>query len=86
MQIRLFITGRSYHTTAGLPDELPLREGAHLQDALAEINRRLPADQTLSAACLVAIGGNHVGRVGEFDNVALRDGDELVIVAPVAGG
>lgn len=86
MKIRLVLTGRSYHTADSLPAELELDEGASLDDALHQINTALPAEAALPDSCLIAIGGQHVGTVASHPDVALQDDQELVLIAPVAGG
>ncbi len=86
MKIRVVLTGRSYHTAASLPAELELGEGASLDDALNQINVALTEEATLPDSCLIAIGGQHVGTVASHPDVALQDGQELVLIAPVAGG
>ena len=35
---------------------------------------------------IVTLGGQHRGAIGDFQDAPLRDGDELMLVAPVAGG
>jgi len=86
MKIRVMLTGRSYHTAASLPAELDLDEGASLDDALSQINATLTAEASLPDSCLIAIGGQHVGTVASHPDVALQDDQELVLIAPVAGG
>ncbi len=86
MKIRLILTGRSYHTAAALPAELDLADGATLQDAIRSVNELLPDDAPLPASCLIAVGGQHVGIVGAMKDRPLHDGEELTLVAPVAGG
>jgi molybdopterin converting factor small subunit len=86
MKIRTVITGRFYHTTSSLPDELSLDDGASVDDALAALVGHLPADQSLPQSCLVAVSGRHLGTLAEHASVELREGDELVLIAPVAGG
>jgi molybdopterin converting factor small subunit len=86
MKIRTVITGRFYHTTGSLPEELTLADGATVDDALAELAGHLPADQGLPESCLVAVSGRHVGTVSAHESARLSDGDELVVIAPVAGG
>jgi molybdopterin converting factor small subunit len=86
MKIRLIVTGRAYHQAASLPTELQLCEGSTLQDALAQINALTGNDSPLSTSCLIALGGRHCGTMGRYENRALTDGDELTLIAPVAGG
>jgi len=86
MKIRVVLTGRSYHTAASLPAELELDEGASLDDALNQINASLAAEAALPESCLIAIGGQHVGTVASHPDITLQDNQELVLIAPVAGG
>jgi sulfur carrier protein ThiS len=86
MKLRLAICGRNYDAAAGLPAELPLPEGATLDDALAAVGRLLPPGRQLPESCLVALGGAHLGTLGRHAQAALRDGDELLLLLPVAGG
>mgnify|MGYP002625376239 FL=1 len=86
MKIRVVLTGRSYHQAAALPDELELPDGSQLSDALAAINQQLSEDAVLPATCLIALAGQHVGNVAQYDDRPLADGQELTLVAPVAGG
>ena len=86
MKIRTVITGRFYHATSSLPDELDLADGASVDDALAELSSRLPTDQSLPASCLVAVSGKHLGTLSAHESATLKEGDELVLIAPVAGG
>jgi molybdopterin converting factor small subunit len=85
VKLQLVMTGRDYHTAERLPDELPLAEDATLQDALSAINALL-GEAGLPTSCLLALNGEHVGSVASFTDRAIRDGEELVIIAPVAGG
>lgn len=86
MNIRVTLTGRSYHAASQLPAEIELADGANLSDVLARIDQLLPDDAPLPGSCLVALGGQHVGAVANYQDVELRDGQELTLVAPVAGG
>jgi molybdopterin converting factor small subunit len=86
MHIRLFITGRNYNLAEGVPSELTLPEGATLDDALRSLGDLLPSGTRLPASCLVALSGRHCGTVASHSPEKLRDGDELIILAPVAGG
>lgn len=86
MKVRVIVTGRGYDTAANLPPELDLPEGATTVDAVAEIARHLPAGRRLSDATLLAIASQHLGTIGRHAPRTLRAGDELVLIAPVAGG
>ena len=86
MIIRVMMTGRSYQLSSEMPDTIELAEGATVRDAVARIESLLPGDQRLHTSCLVAVGGQHVGTIGDDLLQALNDGDELVLIAPVAGG
>lgn len=86
MRIRLVITGRSYHMAEHLPDEIELPAAATLDDALAAIAQRLADGPPLPSSCLVAVSGEHLGTIAHHRSQQLRDGDELVLIAPVAGG
>lgn len=86
MQVRLFISGRNYTLAEELPDRLTLPEDATLDDALDALAALLPGGKRLPASCLVAISGRHCGTVASHSAEKLRDGDELVVLAPVAGG
>ncbi len=86
MKIRVILTGRSYHNAAALSDALELPDDATLSDALAAINDQLGEDAALPPTCLIALAGRHVGNVAACDDRPLTDGQELTLVAPVAGG
>jgi molybdopterin converting factor small subunit len=86
MRIRLFISGRKYDLAASIPNDLTLAEGATLDDALRGLAGLLPEGRQLPASCVVAVSGKHCGTLATHRPEALRDGDELVVLAPVAGG
>jgi molybdopterin converting factor small subunit len=86
MKIQLIYMGRSYHAATDLPAELTLRTGATLDEALTTLMALPSARQRLSPACLVSVTGKHRGTIAEHEPLDLRDGDELVLIAPVAGG
>ena len=86
MEIRIVVTGRSYHTAASIPQTLMLEDGASLDDALQQINEALEEGAALPGSCLIAIDNQHVGTVASHSNMALQCGQELVLIAPVAGG
>jgi len=86
MKIRVVITGRAYHVAQAVPKEITLNDDATIDDALAVIASHLDEGQQLPIACLIAIGGKHVGSLGSHEATPLTDGIELVLIAPVAGG
>ena len=86
MKIRLVIAGRNYHAARAVPDHLLLPEGASLDDALAALAAHLSNGDRLPESCLVAVAGAHLGNLRSHRPRLLRDGDELLLIAPVAGG
>ena len=46
----------------------------------------LLAETDLPGTCLVTVSGEHVGTVANFTDRPMREGEELVLIAPVAGG
>ncbi len=85
MKIRITYLGRRYQHAEVLPEQLNLADGATIADAVDEVNALLH-DTTLPGSCLVTVSGEHVGSVDRFTDRALREGEELVLIAPVAGG
>jgi len=85
MKIRVSLAGRIL-PGASLPHELELPSGASLADAIASLRGQLPADQPLSPTWLVVVSGEHVGSIGRHTARSLKEGDELLLIAPVAGG
>jgi molybdopterin converting factor small subunit len=86
MTITVLVTGRSYHTAARVPDQLELPDGSTVDDALEAVNCHLPGEEKLPASCLVAVSGEHLGTVAGHRPRVLVQRDELVLIAPVAGG
>jgi sulfur carrier protein ThiS len=86
MKIRVIMMGRGYHTTAQWPEELSWDKPATLEDALARLAALLPEGQRLPPSCLVAVAGRHLGTWAHHEPCVLEDGDELTLIAPVAGG
>lgn len=84
MHIRVVITGRNYHALGHAPLELELPEGSTVEAALESVAQRL--GQPLPETCLVAVSGDHLGTVRTHVPRELRAGDELLLLAPVAGG
>lgn len=86
MKVRVVISGRHYEWAQIPTDELTLADGAALDDALAALSALLPRSRQLPDSCLVALSGRHLGTVGDHRREPLRDGDELLLFSPVAGG
>ncbi len=85
MKVRIVVSGRSYQVAKQMPDELTLPDGCSLDEALQQIANS-PAGESLPATCLVAVAGKHLGTLGNHQPHTLQDGDELVLLAPMAGG
>lgn len=86
MKVRIVLTGRSYHSADALPDELSLPDGATLNDALDNLREACSDIELLPSSCLIAISGQHVGTIADHEATSLKEGDELLFLAPVAGG
>jgi molybdopterin converting factor small subunit len=86
MQVRVVVSGRNYHWAEAIPDRLTLADGCSLDAALEALAAAMPEGQRLPQSCLVAVSGLHVGTLGSHRPHVLRDGDELLVLAPVAGG
>ena len=86
MKVRVIISGRSYHTADTIPEHLTLPEGSSVDDALDAVAGLASGGRGLPDSCLVAVSGTHLGTLGRHKPRALVDGDELVVIAPVAGG
>lgn len=86
MKIRLTVSGRDYHATGGLPAELELPEGADISAAIQQVEQLLPDEAKLPPTCLIAVSGSHLGTVAAHASRSLREGDEVSLIAPVAGG
>jgi molybdopterin converting factor small subunit len=86
MKIQLTLSGRNYDVADALPTELALPEGASVQTALERLAALLPNGYRLSETCLVAVSGQHLGSLRNLSPRLLCDGDELLVLTPVAGG
>jgi molybdopterin converting factor small subunit len=86
MKIRVLISGRGYDAAANVPTEWEVADGTTLEELLKAVNRRFPQGRELPSSCLVAVSGAHLGTVVRHSPRELRDGDEVVLIAPVAGG
>ncbi len=86
MNVRVVITGRGYPAAEQLPGQLTLADGCSLDEALRTLAAAAPAGRGLDGSCLVVVSGTHLGTIRSHRPGVLRDGDELTIIAPVAGG
>jgi len=86
MRVHVVISGRNYDAAQSLPRELDLPEGCSLDEALSTLAALFPSGQRLPDSCLVAVSGVHLGTVRRHRPQQLKEGDELVLIAPVAGG
>ena len=86
MKIHVVISGRSYDAAERIPDELTLPEGCSVGEALQRLAELFPDGKRLPDSCLIAVSGTHLGTLRNHSPRTLRDGDELVVIAPVAGG
>jgi hypothetical protein len=86
MTIHPLISGRHYDLAETIPRNLTLPDGASLDAALAAIESLLASGAKLPPSCLVAVAGNHLGTVERHTPHLLHDGDELLLLAPIAGG
>lgn len=86
MKIRLVVSGRGYDAALNLPETFEMADGATVAEALEAVTVLLGNGQTLAPGCLVAVSGRHLGTVARYSDRSLADGDELVLVTPVAGG
>jgi len=86
MKVRLVVTGRRYDAVEKIPEHLTLPEGCSVDEALEAIVRLCPEGKGLPDSCLVAVSGTHLGTLRRHKPCVLSEGDELVLIAPVAGG
>ena len=86
MKVRLVVSGRSYDAAEKIPEELTLPEACSVDEALRAVGELFPGQRPLPESCLIAVSGTHLGTLGSHGDRELREGDELVIIAPVAGG
>jgi molybdopterin converting factor small subunit len=86
MIVRVVVTGRGYDAAEAIPAQLTLSQGASLDEALQAIGAHLVNGHRLSGSSLIAVSGRHLGTLQSHRPHVLAEGDELLIVAPVAGG
>ena len=86
MKVRVVVSGRNYDAARAIPEYLTLPDGASIDEALQEVSASFPPGKGLPESCLVAVSGAYLGTLGNHQPHVLSDGDELVLIAPVAGG
>ena len=86
LNVQIVFLGRRYDAARSVPDRLCLPDGATVDDARTAIAAQSSGDNPLSATCLVAVSGMHVGTLANHRPRILKDGDEVLLLAPVAGG
>jgi hypothetical protein len=86
VKIRVMMAGRGYPSAQTLPEWLNLPDGCSVDHALEAVAALIGNGKGPSASSLVAVSGSHLGTVRNHRPRELRDGDELTIIAPVAGG
>ena len=86
MKVKVVISGRSYRPPKSIPDELALPDRCSVDEALRRLAELLPPGRKLPESCLVAVSGAHLGTLRSHAPRELEEGDELVVIAPVAGG
>jgi molybdopterin converting factor small subunit len=86
MKVRIVVGGRNYDLADSIPQQLTLPEGASVDDALTALLGHVPKNRSLSGSCLIAVSGVHLGSLQRHHAQLLQDGDELLVLSPVAGG
>ncbi len=86
MLIRLAYLGYGYHQAAHWPAELEVPDSVDVTLALKKVQQMAPEPLMLPPTCLVIVNGRHMGTVASCESCVLRAGDELTLLAPVAGG
>ena len=86
LKVQIVFIGHGYDAAQSVPDRLCLADGATVEDALKAIRAQVSGENPLSASCLVAVSGTHLGTLAKCRPRTLQDGDELLLLAPVAGG
>ena len=81
MKLQIQVMGRASCGSTAFPAELELKAHATLSDACAALQAA-----ELPPSTLVVVSGRHVGTLANYPPLALRDNDELLFLAPIAGG
>ena len=85
-ETEIHVHGCSYDASTAFPAVLDLPDVATVDMALDALHQQLPDKRSLPGSCLVVLSGKHLGTVARHGNPVLAATDELVLIAPVAGG
>jgi len=85
MKVRISVMGRASAGPSSVPAEIELPAGATLADAL-EALRANGRGFPWSESTLVAVSGRHAGTLARHAPLPLQENDEVLLLAPVAGG
>ncbi len=86
MKIHFVLTGRGQTRGDQLPSQLELPENSSVSDALSLLRASLPEGESLPESCLLVVDGTHLGTLHQHEDQQLVDGQELLLIAPMAGG
>ncbi len=86
MKIHIVLTGRGQTRGGQLPAQLELPENSSVSEALTVLRASLPEGESLPESCLLTVAGTHLGTLGQHQDQQLVDGQELLLIAPMAGG
>ena len=86
MRIHIVLTGRADPGGDQFPGQLELPEDSRVSDAVAAIKASLPEGQSLSESCLLTVAGRHLGTLDQHEDPLLADGQEFLLISPMAGG
>lgn len=81
MRVRVLFFGVLKDLTGKTADTFEIREGASVEDLLAECKRRVPNLQNALSSIAVAVNQHYAGA-----EVKLSPGDEIALLPPVSGG
>jgi molybdopterin converting factor small subunit len=86
VNVRIAVVGWQYHVTGQLPRSVEVLDGATVDVALTALRAAMPDGRELSPHAMLAVAGRHIGTVELHDACRLREGDEMMVIVPVAGG
>ncbi|NUQ63833.1 MAG: MoaD/ThiS family protein [Pirellulales bacterium] len=69
-----------------MPQQVTLDDAGSVDDLLRLLAGMLREGERLPETCLLAVSGVHLGTVARHRPRDLQEGDEVVLITPVAGG